>query len=221
MLIFGKLPCVLTGYERIFGGSNIALVPLCRVFLWGRIPGEHAASSRQWDFRVCFPESFRLATRGRLILLNSQCFMGTLQPCRRLPAHLSCRQLQSAQHPPRARPRGRHLDYVADACPHIRTVARRAVKPLCKQILILNGWRRERDSNPRYPARHIHHERANSSSGWMSPLSAARWASKYRARASPCVMRSLEPHVNAGPPSFIMSRSAMRRACLPLPFGKG
>ena len=146
MLIFGKLPCVLTGYERIFAGSNIALVPLCRVFLWGRIPREHAASSRQWDFRVCFPESLRIATRSRLILLNRQCFMGTVQPCRRLPAHLSCRQLQSAQHPPRARPRSRHLDYVADACPRIRTLPRRAVKPLFKQILILNGWRRERDS---------------------------------------------------------------------------
>ena len=67
----------------------------------------------------------------------------------------------------------------------------------------------------------IVHERANFRSGWMSPLSAALIASRYFARASPSLSRLTEPQVNAGWPTLIKSMSAISRACLPLPFGKG
>ena len=68
---------------------------------------------------------------------------------------------------------------------------------------------------------HHHHERAKMSRSFMSPSSAARIASKYFARASPALTRSLAPHVNEGCPSFMTSKSAIKRACLPLPFGNG
>lgn len=67
----------------------------------------------------------------------------------------------------------------------------------------------------------IVHERANFRSGWMSPLSAALIASRYFARASPSLIRLTAPQVNAGWPTLIKSMSAISRACLPLPFGKG
>jgi hypothetical protein len=65
------------------------------------------------------------------------------------------------------------------------------------------------------------HDRAKLRSGWMSPSSAALIASRYVVRASPSLTRLAEPHVNADRPSFIAIRSAIRRACLPLPFGNG
>jgi len=105
-----------------------ALVPLCGVLLRGRIPREHPTPSRQWDLGACLPEPLRITTRGGLVLLDGQCPMGPLQPCRRLPARLSCRQLQSAQDPARARPRGGHPDHVANACPRTRTVPRGTVR---------------------------------------------------------------------------------------------
>ena len=81
----------------------------------------------EWDLGAFLPEPLRVTTRGRLVFFDSQCLMGTLQPFRRLPARLSCRQLQSAQDPARARPGGWHPGHVANACPHIRTVPRGAV----------------------------------------------------------------------------------------------
>ena len=108
-------------------GSNHALVPLCRVLLRGRIPRQHPAPSRQRDLGTCLPEPLRISTGGRLVLLDGQCLMGPLQPCRRLPARLPCRQLQSAQDPACARPRGGYPAHVAHACPRIRTVPRGTV----------------------------------------------------------------------------------------------
>src|SRR5208337_1604151 len=108
-------------------GSNHALVPLLLVLFRGRIPREHPPPSRQWDLGECLPEPLRITTGGRLVLLDGQRPMGPFQPCRGLPARLSCRQFQSAQDPTRARPRGGHPDHVANACPRIRTVPRGAV----------------------------------------------------------------------------------------------
>ena len=65
------------------------------------------------------------------------------------------------------------------------------------------------------------HERANSSIGWTLPLSAALRASKYLSRAWLFFRRLVEPQVNIDLPSFTISTSAIRRACLPLPFGNG
>src|ERR1022692_3738285 len=109
------------------GRYNNALVPLRGLLLRGRIPREQPAPSRQWDLGACVPEPLRIPTRRRLVLLDDQCPLGPLQPCRRLPARLSCRQLQSAQDPARALARGGHPDLVANACPRIRTVPRRPV----------------------------------------------------------------------------------------------
>ena len=55
---------------------------------------------------------------------TGECPMGPFQPCRRLPAGVSCRQLQSAEDATRACPRGGHPAYVANAFPSIRTVPR-------------------------------------------------------------------------------------------------
>jgi hypothetical protein len=65
------------------------------------------------------------------------------------------------------------------------------------------------------------HDRAKLRSGWMSASSATLIASRYFVRASPSLTRLAEPHVNAGRPSFIAIMSAIKRACLPLPLGKG
>jgi hypothetical protein len=65
------------------------------------------------------------------------------------------------------------------------------------------------------------HDRAKLRSGWMSPSSAALIACRYVVRASPSLTRLAEPHVNGRRPSFIAIMSAIKRACLPLPLGKG
>ena len=65
------------------------------------------------------------------------------------------------------------------------------------------------------------HERAKSRSGCISRLSAARTASRYLVRAVLSFTRFAAPQVNVGRPSFMTSMSAIRRACLPLPFGNG
>ena len=70
-------------------------------------------------------------------------------------------------------------------------------------------------------APHMAQDLANSSNRRMSPVSAAFMAAKYLVRATPGLTRSVEPQVNAARPSFIKRRSAMRRLCLPLPFGNG
>jgi hypothetical protein len=53
---------------------------------------------------------------------------GSLQPCRRLLAGVSCGSLRSAQDPARSRSRGRHPGHVAKSCPLFRSASRRAVK---------------------------------------------------------------------------------------------
>ena len=84
-------------------------------FFGGHIPRERPTPFRQWNLGPCFPEPLRIPARSRLVLLYRQCLMGSIQPCRRLPARLSCRLLQSAEDPTRARPRGR---YPADMAAH-------------------------------------------------------------------------------------------------------
>jgi len=68
---------------------------------------------------------------------------------------------------------------------------------------------------------HGHHERAKVRRSFRFPASAARIASRYFVRASPALTRSLAPHVNERCPSFVTSKSAIKRACLPLPLGNG
>ena len=65
------------------------------------------------------------------------------------------------------------------------------------------------------------YERANSSSGPQSWLSAALNAERYCARILPASLRFARPHENRLPPSCMMSRSAISRAWGPLPFGNG
>jgi hypothetical protein len=113
-----------TGQRQGRVGSKLALVSLFSVLLRRRVPGERAASSGEWDVRACFSEPVRIATRCRLVLLDGQCFVGPVQPCRRLPAGLSCRQFQSAQDATRPRPGGGRSDHVGHACPYIRKASR-------------------------------------------------------------------------------------------------
>jgi hypothetical protein len=106
--------------------------------LWRTSSGAHSSRTAcpilAMGSRARLPEPLRLAAGGRFVVLDGQRPMGPLQRRRRLPARLSCRQLRSAQNPAGARPRGRHPDYVANACPSFRTAPRRAVSPLSRAL---------------------------------------------------------------------------------------
>src|SRR5271156_5861900 len=105
-----------------------ALVSLCCILLRRRIHCEFPAPSRQWHFGACLPKPLRVTARGGFIVFDCQCAMGPLQPCRRLPARLSCRQLRSAKDPAYTRTRSGHPNHVANARQHIRTAPRRPVR---------------------------------------------------------------------------------------------
>ena len=65
------------------------------------------------------------------------------------------------------------------------------------------------------------YERANSRSGLISFLSAARRASTYLRRKSRCTAMSAPPQVNTGMFCFFASTSAMSLPWRPLPLAKG
>src|ERR1700683_1596023 len=119
----------------LVGGSNHAVVPLSCVLFWRRVSRKRSAPSRKWSLWACLSEPLCIAARGRPVLIDSQCGVGLLQSCHRLPACLSRRQLQSARDPARARPRGGRAYYVAHAGPRVRTVPRRAVIPPARSTI--------------------------------------------------------------------------------------
>src|SRR5580704_159009 len=96
-------------------------------FFRRRIPCERAAPPRQWCFGTRLPESFCTPTWGGPVVGDGQCAVGPFQSYRRIPAGMSCGQLQSEEDAARAGARGGHLDPVVNACPDFRTVTRRAV----------------------------------------------------------------------------------------------